>query len=430
MAKYEGGNFKGDLKGEVLGAVLTAVVELVVKIILEIPKVAIKLAKKGYSWYVERQKLKEEEAQKVEQEKAEQVNIINDPEDKIRMNANRPVLIPIIDGWIWAGDVGYIVAPTGVGKTTLSVGLACALANGDATVLDPDKPAMKHKVLYYMLDMREDGVKYNFPHMDDYYPMLKCGVKSGGMSMESLIKDIYTEVAATTETFTMVIIDNLNRVRSKKLLHEALESLREEVKKRMDKMITCIILNHTSTDYDAKRYYLPIKVSDAEGYKDDSRNADFFIALNKTRLGEDYAIVTQNKLRYGQKKKGAILLVRKENPLRFESMGDRQDVTSLLPEKDTVVKGKSSNWTLQDGQDETGPKSSWSRAAKNYTDEQFEAFLRTYEEAIAVGYSKERAARYAALVVADDEKQWKTLLRKVERWKKQKENRFPVLYRR
>ena len=286
------------------------------------------------------------EAEKEDPKQGANVNVVNAPNNPKKTTIT-PTDAIIIDEWIEAGDMVYIVAPSGVGKSTLAYSLACAMARGEATVLNPEVPALKHQVLYYQLDMREASVRKNYPHLVDYFPMLECVVVSGGIDCDNLVEEIRERIKKTKDAFVTVFIDNLNRVKMKGRLHEEMERLREEVKETDNKILTTVILNHTSTDYDNKRSYMPIRMSDAEGFKDDPRNCDAFIALNNTCMGEGYVMISQVKRRTGKTKKEVIVVGREPNPhLHFEYL-DEACQEDMLPLKKTYGREIPENRTLQ-----------------------------------------------------------------------------------
>ena len=272
------------------------------------------------------------EKKKAEEKKGKSKNptVLNDPKQvgkTINLSTNKEV----IPGWIVAGDMCYIVAPTGVGKTTLSVGLACAMAKGETSVLNPDEKALKHQVLYYMMDAREDTIFHNYPHLKDYFPELKFNLIEGGVCKEDLINDIRSNVKKSKDSFVTVFIDNLNRVEDNAKLHKELEVLRAEMKDKEKKILTSIILNHTSSEYSKYKSHLPIESADVKGFKENIDNADDFIVINRTCLDKNILIINQRKYRWGEEKENSIVVGReKSDHLHFVYFGeDREE--DMLP---------------------------------------------------------------------------------------------------
>ena len=75
-----------------------------------------------------------------------------------------PPKTPILGDWFKEGDCGFIYAPRGLGKTWLSMGIACAIANG--TTLGSWKAHGKNKVVYIDGEMSQDGIVERLEGMD------------------------------------------------------------------------------------------------------------------------------------------------------------------------------------------------------------------------------------------------------------------------
>lgn len=67
-----------------------------------------------------------------------------------------PPRAPLLADWFKEGDTGFVFAPRGLGKTWLSMGLACAVANG--TGLGPWRAHGARKVVYVDGEMAVDGM--------------------------------------------------------------------------------------------------------------------------------------------------------------------------------------------------------------------------------------------------------------------------------
>ncbi|MFA7344915.1 MAG: AAA family ATPase [Terrimicrobiaceae bacterium] len=67
-----------------------------------------------------------------------------------------PPRAPLLADWFKEGDTGFLFAPRGLGKTWLSMGLACAVANGSA--LGPWHAHKARKVVYVDGEMAVDGM--------------------------------------------------------------------------------------------------------------------------------------------------------------------------------------------------------------------------------------------------------------------------------
>ena len=67
-----------------------------------------------------------------------------------------PPRAPLLADWFNEGDTGFVFAPRGLGKTWLSMGLACAVANG--TALGPWRAHRPRKVVYVDGEMAVDGM--------------------------------------------------------------------------------------------------------------------------------------------------------------------------------------------------------------------------------------------------------------------------------
>ena len=306
-------------------------------LILALRKIGRDVYKFIKEWFKKRNEVKKSEEKKGS---LKNPKVMNDPKETgkiINMSTSRD----IIPGWIAAGDMCYIVAPTGVGKTTLAVGLACAMAKGEATVLNPEEKALKHQVLYYMMDAREDGVNNNYPHLKNYFPELKFNLIEGGVHKDTLIEDIRSNVKKSKETFVTIIIDNLNRVEEKSKLHAALESLRAELKDKEKKVLTSIVLNHTSSEYSKNKSHLPIESADVKGFKDDIDNADDFIVINRTYLDKNILIINQRKYRWGEVKEDSIVVGREKSEyLHFVYLGEEREEDMLPSDKRAKSKVK------------------------------------------------------------------------------------------
>ena len=67
-----------------------------------------------------------------------------------------PPRVPMLGDWLMEGDCGFLYAPRGLGKTWLSLGLACALANGRS--LGPWQAHGAWPVAYLDAEMALDGM--------------------------------------------------------------------------------------------------------------------------------------------------------------------------------------------------------------------------------------------------------------------------------
>lgn len=301
-----------------------------------------KLKTKPYKQWEEEQEKERKKKEREEREKQKKLAKENQEKEKLlptvvnnpaASRENGPVNFRwIIDGWIAAGDIGQIVAPTKCGKTTLSVPLAYAMAKGETTLLNPEAETLKQQVVYYQLDMREESFRNDYPNMDDYYPMIECCIKNGGVDVDVLIEHIRERALSTGQAYVTIFVDNINKVNRKARLVAELENLREELKKG-GKTLTSILLNHTVKEYSESRYYKPITTGDIKGDDDNAVNGDFLITMNHTRESKDVKIITQRLRRSGETKDESIVVRRVNTPYcHFERLREAYEA-DMLPLK-------------------------------------------------------------------------------------------------
>lgn len=331
-------------------AVLTAIIKYIIIPFFSLFGEGIQLwaAKKVYNlfglktkpyiqWEKEQQKMKREGREKQNKSAEENQNkekllptVVNNPTNPTASRENGQTDFRwIIDGWIAAGDIGQIVAPTKCGKTTLCVPLAYAMAKGEPTLLNPQAQTLVQQVVYYQLDPREDIFRKDYPNIDDYYPMFECCIKNGGIDLDVLIEHIRERALSTGQAYVTIFVDNINKVNQGARLVAELENLREELKKR-GKTLTSILTNHPVDGY---IYYMPITTKDVKGYDNNVVNADFLITLNNTRESKDVKIITQLLRRGGETKDDSIVVRRVTTPYcHFERLREAYEA-DMLPLK-------------------------------------------------------------------------------------------------
>ena len=222
----------------------------------------------------------------------------------------------MMGGLITQGEIAVIFAPSGQGKSFLTMQAGIEAAEGSpSSLVDKDDTAHKaQNVIIYDVEMSDEDIRcrysgYTFP--DNIQRVANCTFANSG----ELIHDIELRLKDQNGDVTF-IIDNITTImptlggESVRLFNNELKRL--QAKYNTDsRALTFIIVCHTPKDVDLSN--LPSK-SSASGSVNFANFADCVYALWPTNLGDKYKMLCTLKFRKGERNEQAILLRREQKP--------------------------------------------------------------------------------------------------------------------
>ena len=257
-------------------------------------------------------------------------------------------LIPLLGGFLYAGDIAFNFSISNSGKTLWAVQCGVELARGiKSTIVPNGSQPVKQDVLYYNFEMRKNHFKKRYFGTDpnasypDNLEFVFC--RATIKTVDQLMEDIAGR-AERMKSDTTIFIDTIKDVcptSSAKEADRVIGSLRTISDNAMQKngvRLTFVLLGQANK----KKYWEPIELDDLSGSFNQIGLADSVFAIGKTRYGSSVRMLKMLKGRNDELKDKVILLNIVDTPyLRMEYFEEVEE-EDALPIKPKARGGHSS----------------------------------------------------------------------------------------
>lgn len=195
----------------------------------------------------------------------------------------------IVDGYMKAGHINFVVAGGGVGKSILITQISLAVALGKRPVFLPDScsASVKNKVVYYRLENFADELTGKY---GDGKALLDAGIKWFLLSdlptsnLDGFIKHLEALAVELTED-TLVCVDPATKLSGYK--HDSfVTGVEHAMALARDKDITMSLV--VSIHHNEIKDWNPLSIGDIKGGDKAFQLAGSVIAIRKERTGDDY----------------------------------------------------------------------------------------------------------------------------------------------
>ena len=222
-------------------------------------------------------------------------------------------------GTLWhQGEIAFLFADTGVGKSLLAVQIADALSMGKPQYCQMRNEAGRQRVLLYDFELSDrmfhrrysDGIANSHVFADELFRGLLSpeSLELSTAFEERLMEAIESDIVATEAQ--VVVVDNITALSMKTTAaaDSALTIMKQLKKLQLKYNLTLLVLAHTTKLPQG----LPIQLNHMGGSKHLSNFADSVFALGRSVRGEDFRYIKHLKARNSE------LLYHQENVLVLE----------------------------------------------------------------------------------------------------------------